>query len=191
MAVVPKKNGKLRICLDPIDLNRALQRENYPMPTIKEVASLLHGAKVFTSLDVSNGFWHVVLDEESSFCTTFNTPFGRYRWKRMPFGIRSAPEVFQRKMHELIEGLRGVEVIADDSVVVGYGELWQSAIKDHDRNLLSFLQRCDERGVHLNSDKLQLRMKEVPLLVMWPQVKVFAQIHLKFRQFARCPHRKM
>ena len=75
-----------------------LQRENYPMPTIEEVASRLHGAKVFTSLDVSNGFWHVVLDEESSFCTTFNTPFGRYHWKRMPFGIRSAPEVFQRKM---------------------------------------------------------------------------------------------
>ena len=58
----------------------------------------------------------------------------------MPFGIRSAPEVFQRKMHELIEGLRGVEVIADDFVVVGYGESWKSEIKDHDRNLLSFLQ---------------------------------------------------
>ena len=52
-----------------------------------------------------------------------------YHWKMMPFGIRSAPEVFQHKMHELIEGLRGVEVIADDSVVVGYGESWQSAIK--------------------------------------------------------------
>ena len=109
----------------------------------------------------------------------------------MPFRIRSAPEVFQRKMHELIEGLRGVKVIADDFVVVGYGESWKSAIKDHDRNLLSFPQRCDECGVHLNSDKLQLRMKEVPLLVMWPQVKVFAQIHLKFGQFARCPRRKM
>ena len=164
MVVEPKKNGKLCICLDPMDLNRALQRENYPMPTTEEVVSRLHGAKVCRSLDVSNGFWRIVLDEESSFCTTFNTPFGRYRWKRMPFGIRSTPEVFQRKMHELIEGLRGVEVIADDSVVVGYGELWQSAIKDHDRNLLSFLQRCDERGVHLNSDKLQLRMKEVPFI---------------------------
>ena len=115
------------------------------MSTIEEVALPLYGAKVFTSLDVSNGFWHVVLDDKSSFCTTFSTPFGRYRWKRMPFGIRSAPEVFQRKMHELIEGLRGVEVIADDFVVVGYGESWQSGIKDHDRNLLSFLQICDER----------------------------------------------
>ena len=74
--------------------------------------SRLHRAKVFTSLDVSNGFWHVVLDEESLFCTMFDTPFGRYRWKRMPFGIRSAPEVFQRKMHELIEGLRGVEAVS-------------------------------------------------------------------------------
>ena len=82
----------------------------------------------------------------------------------MPFGISSAPEVFQCEMHELIEGLRGVEVIADDFVIVGYGELWQSAIKDHDRDLLSFLRRCDERGVHLISDKLQLRMKEVPFI---------------------------
>ena len=105
MVVVPKPNGTLRICLDPKDLNRALQRENYPLPTIEEVASRLHGAKVFTVLDVACGFWHVVLDEQSSFLTTFNTPFGRYRWKRMPFGIKSAPEIFQRKMHELIEGL--------------------------------------------------------------------------------------
>ena len=82
----------------------------------------------------------------------------------MPFGISSAPEVFQREMHELIEGLRGVEVIVDDFVIVGYGELWQSAIKDHDRDLLSFQRRCDERGVHLISDKLQLRMKEVPFI---------------------------
>ena len=65
-------------------------------------------------------------------------------------------------MHESIKGLRGVEVIADDFVVVGYCEVWQSAIKDHDRNHLSFLQRCDEHGVYLNSNKLQLRMREVP-----------------------------
>ena len=78
MVVIPKKNGKLRICLDPMDLNHALQQENYPMPTIEDVASRLHRAyKVFTSLDVSNRFWRVVLNEESSFSTTFNTPFGR------------------------------------------------------------------------------------------------------------------
>ena len=59
-------------------LNRALLRENYPLPTTEEVASRLYGKNVFTSLDVSNGFWHVVQDRECSFCTKFNTPFGRY-----------------------------------------------------------------------------------------------------------------
>ena len=96
------------------DLNRAIQREHYPLPTIEDIATRLHGAKVFSVLDVRKGFWHIELDEPSSYLTTFHTPFGRYRWKRMPFGISSAPEVFQRRMHELIEGLQGVEVIADD-----------------------------------------------------------------------------
>ena len=73
------------------------------MPTIEEVAARLHGAEVFTVLNVACGFWHVVLDEQSSFLTTFKTPFGWYHWRRTPFGIKSAPEIFQRKMHELIE----------------------------------------------------------------------------------------
>ena len=95
MVAVPKRDGKLRICLDPRDLNRAIHREQFPLPTIEDVANRLHGAKVFSVLDVRKGFWHIELDEESSLLTTFNTPFGRYRWKRMPFGICSAPEVFQ------------------------------------------------------------------------------------------------
>ena len=79
MVVVTKKNGMLRICLDPNDLNRAVQREHYPLPTIKDITTRLHGAKLFTVLDVKNGFWHVALDEQSSFLTTFYTPFGRFR----------------------------------------------------------------------------------------------------------------
>lgn len=118
---VPKKNGKLRICLDPKDLNRAVQHQHYPLPTIEDIATRLHGAKVFTKLDVRNAFWHVALDEESSYLATFHTPFGRYRWRRLSFGISSAPEVFQRKMHELVEGLSGIEVVADDFIVVGCG----------------------------------------------------------------------
>ena len=110
---------KIRICLDPRDLNVAIKREHFPMPTIEEIATRLNGAKLFSVFDASNGFWQVELDEESSVLTTFNTPFGRYRWKRMPFGINSAPEVWQRRMREHIEGLKEVEVIADDFVIVG------------------------------------------------------------------------
>ncbi len=69
VVVVPKKDGKPRVCLDPRDLNKAIRREHYPLPTIEDIATRLHGAKVFTVLDV----WHVELDEDSSFLTTFNT----------------------------------------------------------------------------------------------------------------------
>jgi hypothetical protein len=65
MVVVPKKNGTLRICLDPQDLNKAIQREHYPLPTIEDIATRLHGAKVFTVLDVSKGFWHIELDDNN------------------------------------------------------------------------------------------------------------------------------
>ena len=165
MVGVPKANGsKLRICLDPRDLNRAVQRENYTLPTIEEIATRLHGAKVCTKLDVHNGFWHVKLNEESSYLTTFNTPFGRYRWQRLPFGISSAPEVFQRKMHELIEGLAGIEVIADDFIVVGYGDTIKEANCNHDNTLMAFLERCRERNVKLNVEKLTLFEKEVPFI---------------------------
>ena len=161
IVVVPKEDGKPRICLDPKHLNKAIRREHYPLPTIEDVATRLYGAKVFTVMDVRKGFWHVELEEDSSLLTTFNTPFGQYRWKRMPFGISSAPQVFQRRIHELIEGLRGVEVVADDFVVVGFGDTVQAATRDHDSNLEAFLHRCAEKGVKLNSE---LRQSEVPFI---------------------------
>ena len=164
MVTVPKKNGKLLICLDPRDLNRAIQREHYPLPTIEDIATRLHGAKVFTKLDVRNGFWHVALDESSSYLKTFNTPFGRYRWQRLPFGVSSAPEVFQRKMHELVEGMSGIEVVADDFIIVDCGTTIEEATADHDKVLVKFLERYKERGVKLNTDKLNLRQTEVPFI---------------------------
>ena len=164
LVVVPKKDGRLRLCLDPQDLNKAIKREHYPLPTIEEIATRLHGAKLFTILDVRHGFWHVSLDEQSSLLTTFNTPFGRYRWKRMPFGISSAPEVFQRKMHEMIEGLEGVEVVADDFVVVGFGSTQDEASKSHDIHLEAFLKRCEEKNLRLNDGKLKLHQTEVPFI---------------------------
>ena len=150
--------------MDPSDLNRAVQCENYPLPTIEDIATRLHGAKVFTTLDVRNGFWHVKLNEESSYLTTFNTPFGRYRWQQLPFSISSAPEVCQCKMHELIEGLAGIEVIADDFIVVGYGDTIKEANCNHDNTLMAFLEWCRERNVKLNVEKLTLREKEVPFI---------------------------
>ena len=82
----------------------------------------------------------------------------------MPFGICSAPEVFQRKMNDLIEGLKGIEVIADDFLVIGFGDNVEQATKNHDEHLLAFIQRCEERNVVLNAEKLCLRQTEVPFI---------------------------
>ena len=134
--------------------------ENYPLPTIEDVATRLHGAKVFSLLDVRSGFWHVMLDEPSSYLTTFNTPFGRYRWKRLPFGICSATEIFQRKMHQPIEGLSGVDVVADDFAIVGFGDNEVDAHRSHDERICwpSF------SDVKLNAHKMQLRIPEVTFI---------------------------
>jgi len=85
-----KKNNKILICLDRRDLNRAIMRSHYPLPTIVQVTACLNKAKVFTVLDAKTGFWQVKLDQQSSYLTTFNM---QYRWLRMPFGISSALEV--------------------------------------------------------------------------------------------------
>ena len=87
LVVREKENGRLRLCLDPKDLNKAIKREHHPIPTLEEITPNLTGAKLFSKLDARNGYWNIKLDEESSYLTTFNTPFGRFRFLRMPFGL--------------------------------------------------------------------------------------------------------
>ena len=162
LVVVKKPNGKLRVCIDPKPLNKALKRSHYPLPVIDDLLPNLSKAKVFSVCDVKNGFWHVELDEASSYLTTFGTPFGRYRWLKLPFGISPAPEYFQHRLDQAIEGLPGVRTVADDILITGEGDTLQEAVKDHDKNLLALLARCREKGVKLNKEKFKLRMSEVP-----------------------------
>ena len=89
--VVNKPNGQVRICMDPQRLNQALKREYYQIPTVEDIASKMPGASYYSKLDASSGFYQIPLSEESSKLCTFATPFGRWRFKRMPFGISSAP----------------------------------------------------------------------------------------------------
>lgn len=162
--VVVRKPNKIRICLDPKNLNTALRRSHYQIPTIEEILPRLGKAKVFSTLDAKDGFWQVKLDEESSYLTTFWTPKGRYRWLRMPFGIATAPEEYQRRQHEVLEGLPGVENIHDDILVLGCGDTIEEATQDHDRNLISLLERARSVNLKLNRSKLRLRQSELPFL---------------------------
>ena len=96
MVPVVKPNGKIRICVDLRKLNEAVKRERSILPTLEDVAPKLAGAKVFSKLDASSGYWQIPLHPESSRLTTFITPGGRFCFRRLPFGITSAPEIFQK-----------------------------------------------------------------------------------------------
>jgi len=97
LVMTRKKDGSVRVCIDPHELNKALQREHYMMPIMEDVIHELRDSKVFTKADLSSGYWHVKLDDTSSMLTTFMTPFGRYRWLRLPFGLSVSAEIFQKK----------------------------------------------------------------------------------------------
>ena len=155
LVIVEKRNGSLRLCLDPRDLNRAIRREHYRIPTAEDIASRLNGKKLFSIVDEKDGFWQVNLDEESSYLCTFNTPFGRYRFKRMPFGISSAPEVFQKKNKALFGDIDGVEIIFDYIIVAAESEV------EHDTIVRKLLQRAREANVKFNEAKLQFKVSEV------------------------------
>ena len=139
-------------------LNKALKRNHYPLLTIDDILPDLPGARYFSVLDAKSGYWLVELDEPSSFATTFGTPWGRYRWLRMPFGLSPAPEEFQRRMNAVLQDLPGVKVIADDILIFGKGATDAEAFADHDRDPKLLMDRCQSKGLKLNSKKLQLRL---------------------------------
>lgn len=151
---VEKKDGSLRICLDPRDLNHAIKREHYAIPTFEDVSAKLCGKRVYSVIDMKDGFWQVKIDEESSRLCTFNTPFGRYSFCRLPFGISSAPEVFEKKVTETFGDIDGVHIIFDDLIIAAVDD------DDHDRILRTLLERARAKQVKFNRSKLQLKVKE-------------------------------
>ena len=153
-SVVQKPTCAVRLCIDPRDLNLAIKRPHYPMKTIDEVASGPQGDRTFSILDDASGFWQLKLDEESSRLCTFNTPIGRYRFTRLPFGVKCAPEIFQRTMDPMVEALDGVEAIMDDVIAAGDETT-------HDERLQKFLERASKQGLKLNKEKCKIRQTQV------------------------------
>ena len=161
LVTVKKPNGKIRVCIDPKPLNRALIRSQYLMSTLEDLLPELAEARIFSVLDVRNGFWHISLDDQSSKLTAFGTPFGKYRWKRLPFGVSTAPEIFQERLNAAIKGIRGVYTVANDIFIIGKGSTEAIAREDHDKNLTALLDRCQEKGIKLNGERCQIATQKV------------------------------
>ena len=154
MLVVNKPN-KTRIVIDPRDLNKALCREYYPMNTLENVITRTHGSKYFTVLDANSGYYQLQLDEESSILATMNTPFGKFRYLRLPMGISNAPEIFQTVLTEIFGGIEGCEIIMDDILIHG------RTIQEHNSRLNAVLNRARENNLCFNSKKTKLARSEV------------------------------
>ena len=145
----------IRLCIDPKDLNEALEREPYYSRTIDELISMFAGAKVFTIVDMDKGYWQVVLHPESRKLACMAFDIGRYQFKRLPMGSKVASDIFQRMLDSVYIGLPGVTGIADDMVIFGRNE------EEHDRNLILFLETTRKNGLVLNKRKLQFKKEEV------------------------------
>ena len=155
MVATRKKNKEeIRLCLDPRNLNKALKRPHYPMRTVEEILTRISKARYFSVLDAKSSFWQIPLEINSSYYTTFNSPFGRFRFLRMPFGISSGSEVCQQAMEHLFTGYP-CEIIMDDLLV------WGETQEEHDMNLRKVFARAGEIGLKLNPSKCKFRLPEV------------------------------
>ena len=148
---VMKSNGSLRLCLDPKDLNKAIERNQWYSRTIDDILPELAKSKYKTLKDATSGYWHIVLDLASSLLTMFNTPWGKFRWLRLPFGLKIASDVFQERLDRVFRLLKGVHGIADDILTHRETEI------QHDGRLLTLLETARMNNLSLNPEEIQFK----------------------------------
>lgn len=122
---------------------------------MEEISHRLAGAKHFSKLDAKHGYWAIQLDEESSLLTCFNTPVGRYRYLRCPFGLKMSQDIFQQKMDQILETCKGAIGISDDICVYG------RTIQEHDQNLIETMETARKYGLVFNKEKCAIRQKQI------------------------------
>ena len=148
-------NPKLCICIDLMNLNKAIVCEPYHFQTPEDITHLIANSCITMVCDCKKGYWHQELDEASSFLTTCNTKLGRFQYTVMPFSITVTGDVFQRKLDQCFSHLNNVIVIAHNIMVVGKNH------RDHDLALTALLEIARKCNVQFIYDKLQYKKTEV------------------------------
>ena len=143
----PKRQGS--VCVDLKPLNANVLREVHPLPAVDETLAQLTIAAIFSKLDANSGFWQIPLLAASRPLTAFIMPFGRYSFNKLPFGITSTSDHFQKRMSAILEGLEGVLCVMDDVLVFGKTKA------EHDKRLFAVLQQIQKTGITLNTDKCE------------------------------------
>ena len=160
VVIVRKNNGEIRLCIDMRQANQAMMRRRYPIPTVDDVLHTMNGCKVFSKLDLKWGYHQLELSPESREITTFATPDGLFRYKRLLFGVCSASEQYQHEIASVLAGIEGAENISDDIVVHG------PDTETHDKRLQQTMRRLQECGLTLNAEKCLFNMDRLVFMGM-------------------------
>ena len=156
---VPKKDGRVRVCGDyKVTVNPSLDVDQYPLPKAEDLFATLANGKAFTKLDLSQAYQQMLLTEQSAKFTTINTHLGLFEYTRLPFGIASAPAIFQRAMDEILSGIPGVICYIDDILITG------SSDAEHFERLEEVLKRLQQHELRLKKDKCRFMQPSVEYL---------------------------
>ena len=156
---VLKPDGSVRICGDyKLTVNKAAKLDPYPLPRIEDLFARLAGGKKFTKLDIAHAYQQIPLDKESKESVTINTHKGLFRYNRLPFGVHSAPAIFQSVMEGLLRDIPPTVVYIDDILITGTTE------EEHLQNIHKVLTRLGEEGVTLKKGKCQFLLDKVDYL---------------------------
>lgn len=158
IVIVEKSSGKIRLCLDPSDINCQIVRKPRLGVNIEEVCSNLRGNNYFTVFDLSEGYHHIELNDESSWKCCFATPFGVYRFIVLPYGLSNSQDIFQEEVEKHFSDLQNVIIVHDDMIL--YGQTKQ----EHDLAVAEVVKRAKEVGARFNKDKLQYCQSQVKFM---------------------------
>ena len=159
LVIVKKKNGNIQICTDfRVTVNPLIDPHQYPIPDPNELISRLSGCSVFSTLDLSQAYAQLPLSKDSQKYCVISTHRGLFANQRLPFGISSAPAIWQKTMDQILQGLKGTGCFYDDDVVGGRDD------DEHDMRLEEILSRFSERGIRLRVEKCEIRAPSVQYL---------------------------
>ncbi len=156
--VILKRNKKLRLIVDYRKLNSITISEAYPFPSVEEQLCGLKGSKVFSQIDLNQGYYQVEVDQKDRHKTSFVLPFGQYEFKVMPFGLKNSPRTFQRAMGNILNHLPYVKVFLDDILV------YSRTINEHEQHLEEVLKLLSQSGATINKEKSRFFQNEVEYL---------------------------
>ena len=160
--VQPKKTGDIRILTDFRKLNDKLKRKPFPLPKIADILQKLAGFKYATAIDLSMGYYHIPLDEESQkLCTTI-LPWGKYKYLRLPMGIKNSPDIFQAIMMQLLGDLDNARTYIDDILITSDG-----TFEEHLQHVHEVLSRLEKAGFRANVRKCFFAKPEIEYLGYW------------------------